>query len=413
MDSRLEKLGGKGGGCVDGNVRAPLDHLAGPASDTPSPLAATSPSASTVARTSSSTVSADRARHPWWCCTSTAINGSLSIAAKPGSTSTGCECRRSSSMTGGRSPSAIPNTDRVWCSNSPPRLLRPRPRECRRRCVPTRHRRHCRRCVPMHRLRGQSRHRHRDRSRTSSRPLHLRHRRATVQWVAPPPRPAPPPPRGTSHHHRCRSASPAPLPPPPPPSQVQPEPPPPFPPPAPKPTVGARLTGAIQKLKVRRPKPQPHEAVPTAQLQPPAEEQAAPPAPDPTPDPTTIAGPLEARRVRLSVDGEQALADLSFTASPGTITSVIGLSEASTSALVDVLAGTQTTERRRSRFRRTRRRGRRCAATRRSGAASRPAAPAVDRRASVAVSPPNCVLPQALPPNCGARPFARCSTRWN
>ncbi len=44
--------------------------------------------------------------------------------------------------------------------------------------------------------------------------------------------------------------------------------------------------------------------------------------------------------MRLSVDGEQALADLSFTASPGTITSVIGLSEASTSALVDVLAGT-------------------------------------------------------------------------
>jgi ABC transport system ATP-binding/permease protein len=43
--------------------------------------------------------------------------------------------------------------------------------------------------------------------------------------------------------------------------------------------------------------------------------------------------------VRLSIDGEQALTDLSFTASPGTITSVIGLSEASTSALVDVLAG--------------------------------------------------------------------------
>jgi ABC transport system ATP-binding/permease protein len=67
---------------------------------------------------------------------------------------------------------------------------------------------------------------------------------------------------------------------------------------------------------------------------------AAAPEPAPTPTPTTIAGPLEARRVRLSVDREQALTDLSFTASPGTITSVIGLSEASTSALVDVLAGT-------------------------------------------------------------------------
>ena len=44
--------------------------------------------------------------------------------------------------------------------------------------------------------------------------------------------------------------------------------------------------------------------------------------------------------MRLSVDGEQALADLSFTATPGTVTSVIGLSEASTSALVEVLAGT-------------------------------------------------------------------------
>ncbi|WIM89334.1 ATP-binding cassette domain-containing protein [Candidatus Mycobacterium wuenschmannii] len=63
-------------------------------------------------------------------------------------------------------------------------------------------------------------------------------------------------------------------------------------------------------------------------------------APAETPRPTTIAGPLEARRVRLSVDGEQALADLSFSAQPGTVTSVIGLSEASTSALVDVLAGT-------------------------------------------------------------------------
>jgi ABC-type multidrug transport system ATPase subunit len=141
----------------------------------------------------------------------------------------------------------------------------------------------------------------------------------TVQWVAPPPRPAPPPP-------------PPPWPPP-----VQAGPPPPFPSPASRPTIGARLTGAIQKLKVRRPEPEPQEAEPTARVQQPTDEQTA----SPTPDPTTIAGPLEARRVRLSVDGEQALADLSFTASPGTITSVIGLSEASTSALVDVLAGTR------------------------------------------------------------------------
>jgi ABC transport system ATP-binding/permease protein len=148
----------------------------------------------------------------------------------------------------------------------------------------------------------------------------------TVQWAPPPPRPAPPPP-----------APPAPLRPPPPPPHVQPEPPPPFRSPASKPNVGARLTGAIQKLTARRPEPQPPDAVTTTQLPQPTDEQTA----SPTPEPTTIAGPLEARRVRLSVDGEQALADLSFTALPGAITSVIGLSEASTAALVDVLAGTR------------------------------------------------------------------------
>ncbi len=57
----------------------------------------------------------------------------------------------------------------------------------------------------------------------------------------------------------------------------------------------------------------------------------------------TTSGPLEVRQVRLSVDGDQLLADLSFTASPGTLTSVIGLSEASASALVDVLGGSVQT----------------------------------------------------------------------
>lgn len=91
---------------------------------------------------------------------------------------------------------------------------------------------------------------------------------------------------------------------------------PPTPPPA---TVAARLDAATQTLQKREP---PRSKRPAQQ-----------------PAPSSIAGPLEARRVRLSVDGEQALTDLSFTASPGTITSVIGLSAASTSALVDVLAG--------------------------------------------------------------------------
>lgn len=43
--------------------------------------------------------------------------------------------------------------------------------------------------------------------------------------------------------------------------------------------------------------------------------------------------------MRFSIDGQQALADVSFTATPGTLTAVIGLSEASTSALADVLGG--------------------------------------------------------------------------
>jgi ABC transport system ATP-binding/permease protein len=157
----------------------------------------------------------------------------------------------------------------------------------------------------------------------------------------PPPPPVahfPPPPPVTPPAPRPQWApAPAPPPPPPPPlaptppRQVQPVGPGPFPPPQPRPNVAARFLDALRKLKARRLKP----AVPAEQPEPAGDEQ-----PEPATPPTTIAGPLEARRVRLSVDGEQALADLSFTASPGTLTSVIGLSEASTSALVDVLAGT-------------------------------------------------------------------------
>ena len=50
-------------------------------------------------------------------------------------------------------------------------------------------------------------------------------------------------------------------------------------------------------------------------------------------------GRLDARQVRLTVDGEQVLAELSFSAEPGTLTAVIGLSQASTTALVDLLGG--------------------------------------------------------------------------
>ena len=87
--------------------------------------------------------------------------------------------------------------------------------------------------------------------------------------------------------------------------------------------------------------PRPHEATPTTQLRRPD----TPDTPEtsvveaPPPRPTGKAAPLEARQLRLTVDGEQALAALSFTAMPGKLTAVVGLSEASTSALVDVLGG--------------------------------------------------------------------------
>jgi ABC transport system ATP-binding/permease protein len=132
-----------------------------------------------------------------------------------------------------------------------------------------------------------------------------------VPWVPPPPPPPPPP---------------MPAPP------RQPDPAPNFAPPASKrPALTARFTGVMQKLLPRRRRPRPDKAAPTA----------APPADvaSPSPERVSITGPLQARRLRLSVDGEQALADLSFTASPGTVTAVVGLSEASTSALVDVLGG--------------------------------------------------------------------------
>src|SRR6201999_1780452 len=146
----------------------------------------------------------------------------------------------------------------------------------------------------------------------------------------PPPPLQPPPPPLQSPPPPIQPA------PPPPPQQPEPESPPAFPPPVPRrAAVTARLTGAMQKLLPRRPQPRPQEPAPTTQLHQPAEEKV----PSPSPERVSITGALQARRVRLSVDGEQALADLSFTASPGTVTAVVGLSEASTSALVDVLGG--------------------------------------------------------------------------
>ena len=105
------------------------------------------------------------------------------------------------------------------------------------------------------------------------------------------------------------------------------------------------LTGAMQKLRPRRPQPRPHEAAPTTALRRPdapetPETPETPAAEPPSPPPAVKTVPLEARQVRLTVDGEQVLAELSLTAEAGTLTTVIAPSEASTSALVDVLGGT-------------------------------------------------------------------------
>jgi ABC transport system ATP-binding/permease protein len=105
------------------------------------------------------------------------------------------------------------------------------------------------------------------------------------------------------------------------------------------------LTGVMQKLRPQRPEPRPHEAAPTTALPRPDAPDApeisdSPAAEPPSPPPALKTVPLEARQVRLTVDGEQVLAELSITAEPGTLTAIIGPSEASTSALVDVLGGT-------------------------------------------------------------------------
>jgi ABC-type multidrug transport system ATPase subunit len=111
----------------------------------------------------------------------------------------------------------------------------------------------------------------------------------------------------------------------------------------------------MQKLRPQSAEPRPHEAAPTTALPKPqiaqsklpktklpkkrAPKPMAPAAPAPRPVVTTTTGPLEAHQVRLIVDGEQVLADLSFTAERGTLTAVISHSEASTAALVDLLGG--------------------------------------------------------------------------
>jgi len=181
-------------------------------------------------------------------------------------------------------------------------------------------------------------------------PPHRRPAPGPPPWSPPPPPPPllrpPPPPAATTAlpvaHGWPPHAPPPPGPPPPlpPPQAPSPQAPPElasaFTPPRRKRGVAVeRLTGTMRKLLPQRRQARPHEVAPTAQLR----EQDEKEPESPSPPSAANTGPLEARQVRLSVDGDQLLANLSFTASPGTLTSVIGLSEASASALVDVLGG--------------------------------------------------------------------------
>src|SRR5262249_2870033 len=96
-----------------------------------------------------------------------------------------------------------------------------------------------------------------------------------------------------------------------------------------------RLTGAIRKLFSHRPKPRPPEATSTDPLRRPDAAQT-----DATsPQAAASVGALNAHQLRLIIGGQQLLGEVSFTAEPGTITAVVGPSEATTSALINVLSG--------------------------------------------------------------------------
>jgi ABC-type multidrug transport system ATPase subunit len=91
----------------------------------------------------------------------------------------------------------------------------------------------------------------------------------------------------------------------------------------------------VQKLFAHRPEPQPDEAADTGPLRLPETAAAeAKPA-----RPAAKIAPMKADRLQLTINGKQLLADVSFTAEPGTLTAVVGPSAASTSALIDVLGG--------------------------------------------------------------------------
>lgn len=94
------------------------------------------------------------------------------------------------------------------------------------------------------------------------------------------------------------------------------------------------IAGAMRKLLSRQPEPRPDEATSTDPLR--RLDTADTDAKSP---PAANIGPLKAHQLRLIIDGQQLLGDVSFTAEPGTLTAIVGPSKASTSALINVLSG--------------------------------------------------------------------------
>lgn len=91
------------------------------------------------------------------------------------------------------------------------------------------------------------------------------------------------------------------------------------------------MTGAMQRLIPHRAQPRPHEEAPTGRL--PRGEVSAEHPPQPR------RGSLAAHRLGLNVDGQPLLSDVSFSAQPGTLTAIIGPSQAARSGLVNIVGG--------------------------------------------------------------------------
>jgi ABC transport system ATP-binding/permease protein len=91
----------------------------------------------------------------------------------------------------------------------------------------------------------------------------------------------------------------------------------------------------MRKLFSQLPKPRKPEATSTDPLRRPDATQTD----AKSSQAVAIAGALTAYQLRLTIGDQQLLGDVSFTAEPGTITAVVGPSEATTSALINVLSG--------------------------------------------------------------------------